>query len=109
MPADSSLVIAGLVPAIPLRGRAIVPLKRDGRACPWDKPGHDIERRARRRFPMRSESEVDAAAEDVGSERHVVDGQRGAAGGAAIEVAEVDVEILRLQGPVVDKRVFDAA
>src|SRR3569623_626609 len=55
------------------------------------------------------EAEVDTGADDVGLERHVVGRTRDArAGRAAIELAEVDVEIFELDAPVRPHRVFHA-
>src|SRR5580704_4273084 len=57
--------------------------------------------------PRRSESVVDAGAHEVGGERHVV-GHQGAASDAAIQLAEVDVEIFGLGGPVAGDGEFEA-
>src|SRR5262249_37732359 len=54
-----------------------------------------------------SELEVHAAAHEVGGEVDVR--RRAGAGGAAVEAAEVDVEIFRLGGPVPAERDFEAA
>ena len=57
----------------------------------------------------RSEPEVDAAAHEMGAEPHVVRIDAVAAGEAAVELAEIDIEIFGLRGPVAGDHEFDAA
>ena len=56
---------------------------------------------------LRSEPVVQAAAHDIGLETDIV--RRGATGTAAIEFAEIDVEIFQLHAPIRQHRIFGAA
>src|SRR5262249_21180528 len=70
-------------------------------------PGPNVRGLVVRRAAQPSEPQVRPAAKDVGGERHVAAGQQTAIE-AAIEVAEVDVEILGLEAHIADDADFEA-
>src|SRR5215831_581490 len=70
-------------------------------------PGPEVRGLFMRRAAQASEPQVRPAAKDVGGERYVAAGQETAIE-AAIEVAEIDVEILGLQAHIADDADFEA-
>src|SRR5499427_418802 len=70
-------------------------------------PGPEVRGSVVRRAAQASEPQVRPAAKDVGGERHVAAGRETAIE-AAVEVAEIDVEILGLEAHVADDADFEA-
>src|SRR5215813_9176508 len=70
-------------------------------------PGPEVRGSVVRRAAQASEPQVRPAAKDVGGERHVAAGRETAIE-AAVEVAEIDVEILGLEAHIADDADFDA-
>src|SRR6516225_9026498 len=72
-----------------------------------EKPRTEVRGLVVRRAGQASEPQVRPAAKDVGGERHVAAGRKTAVE-AAVEVAEIDVEILGLEAHVADDADFEA-
>src|SRR5256886_7176090 len=78
------------------------------RSCePTKSPGPEVRGLFMRRAGQASEPQVRPAAKDVGGERHVAAGRETAIE-AAVEVAEIDVEILVLEAHIADDADLDA-
>src|SRR6266478_10097248 len=106
-------IIRGWSPGSMHLPRAYRPSPRPSRRArprwcePTKSPGPEVRGLFMRRAGQASEPQVRPAAKDVGGERHVAAGRETAIE-AAVEVAEIDVEILGLEAHIADDADLDA-